>query len=109
MRVGLASVLGSMWARLSVGAAAVLCLAAAAASHGAPIPDGVVNVRFGGDQTETRVVIELSRAAKGKVLGDAANSQSVVLALPGVPAPADRQGKGVGLVANWSLDEVAGA
>ena len=44
--------------------------------------DGVVNIRFGGDRSETRVVIELGRSVKGKVLGDGAGGQAVVLALP---------------------------
>ena len=109
MGVGLSGVLGSGWVRLAAGAGALLCLVAAAASHSAPTADGVVNVRFGGDRNETRVVIELSRASKGKLTGDGSTGQPVVLALPGVPIEGDRQGLGLGLVSGWSLDSTAGA
>ena len=109
MGVGLSGVLGSGWVRLAAGAGALLCLVAAAASHSAPTADGVVNVRFGGDRNETRVVIELSLASKGKLTGDGSTGQPVVLALPGVPIEGDRQGLGLGLVSGWSLDSTAGA
>jgi N-acetylmuramoyl-L-alanine amidase len=109
MGVGLSGVLGSGWVRLAAGAGALLCLVAAAASHSAPTADGVVNVRFGGDRSETRVVIELSHASKGKLVGDGSAGQPVVLALPGVPIEGDRQGLGLGLVSGWSLDSTAGA
>lgn len=109
MGVGLSGVLGSGWVRLAAGAGALLCLVAAAASHSAPSADGVVNVRFGGDRNETRVVIELSRASKGRLVGDGSTGQPVVLALPGVPIEGDRQGLGLGLVSGWSLDSTAGA
>jgi N-acetylmuramoyl-L-alanine amidase len=109
MRAGLIGVMGSTWVRLAAGVGAFLCLAAAAASQGAPSPDGVVNVRFGGDRTQTRVVIELGRSVKGRLIDDGATGKPVVLALPGVPVAADRQGGGGGLVTSWSLDSAAGA
>jgi N-acetylmuramoyl-L-alanine amidase len=109
MRVGLAGAMGQGWVRLATGAAAFLCLAAAAASQGAPANDGVVNLRFGGDRTETRVVIELGHTAKGRLIADGADGRAVVLALPGVPVSSDRQGRGLGLVSGWSLDNAAGA
>jgi N-acetylmuramoyl-L-alanine amidase len=87
----------------------LLCLVAAAASQGAPAPDGVVNIRFGGDRNETRVVIELGHSAKGKLVSDGSGGQPVVLAMPGVPVEGDRQGVGFGLVSGWSLDSAAGA
>lgn len=109
MRVGLKGVIGSTWVRVCAGVGAFLCLAAAAASQGAVSSDGVVNVRFGGDRSETRIVIELDRSAKGKLLGDGTAGKSVVLALPGVAVPSDKQGPGLGLVKGWSLDSAAGA
>jgi N-acetylmuramoyl-L-alanine amidase len=109
MKVGLADVMGQAWVRLTAGLGAFLCLAAAAASQGATSDDGVVNVRFGGDRTETRVVIELGRSAKGRILNDGADGKDVVLALPGVSVADDRQGQGLGLVSGWSLDSAAGA
>jgi N-acetylmuramoyl-L-alanine amidase len=109
MGVGLSGMMGQTWVRLTAGVAAFLCLAAAAASQGAPSTDGVVNVRFGGDRTQTRVVIELGRSAKGRIVNDGAGGQPVVLALPGVAVDGDRQGPGLGLVSGWSLDSAAGA
>ena len=70
MGVGFSGVLGQAWVRLAAGVGAFVCLAAAAASQGAPSGDGVVNVRFGGDRTQTRVVIELGRSAKGRIIQD---------------------------------------
>jgi N-acetylmuramoyl-L-alanine amidase len=109
MGVGLIGRMGRAWVRVSAGVAAFLCLAAAAASQGAPQADGVVNVRFGGDHSETRVVIELGHSAKARFIDDGASGHAVVLALPGVAAGADRQGQGLGLVSGWSLDSAAGA
>ena len=109
MGVGFSGVLGQAWVRLAAGVGAFVCLAAAAASQGAPSGDGVVNVRFGGDRTQTRVVIELGRSAKGRIIQDGSDGHGVVLALPGVPVEGDRQGQGLGLVSGWSLDSAAGA
>jgi len=101
--------IGSVWGRLAAALGAVLCLAAAAVSQGAPGADGVVAVRLGGDMTTTRIVIELGRAAKGQLIADGASSGPVVLALPGVPVGVDLQGHGLGLVSNWTVDSAAGA
>lgn len=109
MRVGLKRLIGSTWIRLAAAVGAFLCLAAAAASQGATSDDGVVNIRFGGDRNQTRVVIELDRAARGRLIDDGSGGKPVILALPGVPVGADKQGRGLGLVAGWSLDSVAGA
>jgi N-acetylmuramoyl-L-alanine amidase len=109
MRVGLKGLIGSTWVRVAAGVGAFLCLAAAAASQGATSPDGVVNVRFGGDGNQTRVVIELGRSVKGQLIADGEAGRAVVLALPGVPVASDRQGQGLGLVKGWSLDSAAGA
>jgi N-acetylmuramoyl-L-alanine amidase len=109
MGLGLIGRMGRAWVRLSAGVAAFLCLAAAAASQGAPQADGVLNVRFGGDRSETRVVIELGHSAKARFIDDGASGHAVVLALPGIAVGGDRQGAGLGLVSGWSLDSAAGA
>ena len=109
MRVGLKGALGSVRFRVAAGIGAVLCLAATAFSQGQPSPDGVMNVRFGGDRSQTRVVIELGRSAKARIINDGADGRPVVLALPGVPVAAERQGGGLGLVSGWNLDSAAGA
>jgi len=101
--------IGSRWGRLAAALGAVLCLAAAAASQGAPGADGVVAVRLGGDMTTTRIVIELDQSAKGRLIAADGSARPVILALPGVAVGSDLQGRGVGLVSNWTVDSAAGA
>lgn len=81
---------------------------AVATAQGPAAPSGVQKVRFGGDRTETRVVIDLDRAAAGKLLSDGAGDQRLVLALPNVTISGDLQGSGQGLVKHWLIDEAAG-
>lgn len=102
---GWRSVLGEFGLRrvLTVAAAA-LCLGAA----GPGAASGVVKVRFGGDQQQTRVVLELDSSTRGKLLTDETGDQ-MVLALPGVGVSGDLDGEGQGLVRTWSVDRVAGA
>ncbi|HYF22393.1 MAG TPA: N-acetylmuramoyl-L-alanine amidase [Caulobacteraceae bacterium] len=78
----------------------------AVGAQGAP-SGGVLKVRTGGDSQSTRVVVELDRSVKGKLLADAGDK--VVVALPGVHPTADLQGRGAGLVKDWSVDHAAGA
>ena len=68
---------------------------------------GVLKVRFGGDQQQTRVVLELDRSAHGQLIipGD---SGRLTLALPGVDVSGLVDGDGQGLVRSWTLDRVAG-
>jgi N-acetylmuramoyl-L-alanine amidase len=96
------------WAAIAPIAVAFLVVAAFA-NQGRASGGGVIAVRLGGDRTTTRVVIELDRAAKGRLIDDAASANRVVLALPGVQALSSMTGKGEGLVKSWSVDEVAGA
>jgi N-acetylmuramoyl-L-alanine amidase len=80
-------------------AGATLCQAAA--------QQGVLNVRFGGDQNQTRVVIELGQAAKGRMItGD--DAHVLTLALADVGASGDLQGRGQGLVSAWTAEKSAG-
>ena len=88
MPARLLGAMGSTWGRLAAALGAVLCLAAAAVSQGAPGAEGVTAVRLGGDMTTTRIVIELGQAAKGRLIADGGASGPVVLALPGVPVRA---------------------
>ncbi|HEX4180565.1 MAG TPA: N-acetylmuramoyl-L-alanine amidase [Caulobacteraceae bacterium] len=85
--------------------AAALCLITAGPALG---KDGVLNVRFGGDQNETRVVIELDKAAKGRVIEDGRGDKALTLALSDVGTAADLQGHGQGLVAAWTAQESLG-
>ena len=66
--------------------------------------DGVLSVRFGGDQSETRVVIELDKAAKGRVIDGGRRKRRGPSPCRDVGAAADLQGHGQGLVAAWTVD-----
>ena len=81
---------------------------AVATAQGPAAPAGVQKVRFGGDRNETRVVIDLDRAAAGKLISDGMNDQRLVMALPNVLVSGDLQGTGQGLVKRWVIDEAAG-
>lgn len=85
----------------------LMCLAAVAASQAAVAGAGVLKVRLGGDQNETRIVIDLDRAATGKVSSGGADGR-VVLALAGVDVGGGLQGAGHGLVKTWMIDETPG-
>ncbi len=101
--------------RIARGLLAVSVLAAVGAASAAVVaghtPEaGVLKVRVGGDQSQTRVVIELDRAVTGKLLSAETPSKQVVVALPKVDvAGGDMSGPGAGLVKGWSIDQAAGA
>ena len=97
------------WAKamIIVGALALVGVAVAMA-QGPAAPSGVQKVRFGGDRNETRVVIDLDRAAAGRLLADGLVDQRIVIGLPNVSVSGDLQGSGQGLVDRWMIDEAAG-
>ncbi|MDP1631977.1 MAG: N-acetylmuramoyl-L-alanine amidase [Caulobacter sp.] len=64
---------------------------------------GLLNVRLGGDQTETRVVLDLDRSVTGKLVSDGADGK-VVLSLPRLDTAGDLRGTGQGLVRRWSIE-----
>jgi N-acetylmuramoyl-L-alanine amidase len=85
----------------------VLGLAAVAASHAATVSAGLLKVRIGGDAAQTRIVVDLDRAATGKVISDGADDRRVVLVLQGASTDG-AQGAGVGLVKAWVADQTSG-
>ena len=99
--------MGWVRAALIVGGLTVAGVTVATA-QGPAAPAGVQKVRFGGDRTETRVVIDLDRAAVGKLISDGMDDQRLVMALPNVIVSGDLQGSGQGLVKRWVIDEAAG-
>lgn len=109
MRRGLISFARMGWVRaiLIVGGLTVAGVAVATANGAAP-PAGVQKVRFGGDRQETRVVIDLDRAAAGKLIADGMDDQRLVIGLPNVMVSGELQGVGQGLVKRWLIDETAG-
>ena len=77
---------------------------------GASADSSQVRVRFGGDQTETRIVVDLPAATSGRVISEGGNSRQVSLMLQDVDAGRDLNGTGRGLVTGWSLHpELGGA
>ena len=112
MRVGLNRLHGALSRR---SRAALICLFAivlgvvgAEAFPASAAKEGVLNVRFGGDQSATRVVIELDKAAKGRVVAGGDASRMLTLTLGDVGAAADLQGHGQGLVAAWKTEKTMG-
>lgn len=104
--IGLART-GWLRAILIVGGLTVAGVAVATAQGPAPAA-GVQKVRFGGDRNETRVVIDLDRAAVGKLVADGSLDQRIVIGLPNVSVSGDLQGAGQGLVKRWVIDEAGG-
>jgi N-acetylmuramoyl-L-alanine amidase len=96
-------------------AAAVLvagCLAATAvgfaSAQAETTPSGLLKVRFGGDETSTRVVLELSDSAQAKLVSKD-GADDVMLDLPKIKASGDTDGQGRGLVRAWTVDTKPGA
>ena len=104
--IGLART-GWLRAILIVGGLTVAGVAVATAQGPAPAA-GVQKVRFGGDRNETRVVIDLDRAAVGRLVADGSLDQRIVIGLPNVSVSGDLQGAGQGLVKRWVIDEAGG-
>jgi len=104
---------GGMFGRRGFKAVAILavglvCTVAVAASQAATGGIGVLKVRLGGDRAETRIVLDLDRAASGKVADDGAGSGRIVVTLSGVGAEGGLQGPGRGLVKAWMVEDAPG-
>ena len=69
----------------------------------------IYTVRFGGGLAETRVVIELNRAARGQMVSSFSQDNKLILAMPDLISGGEMQGFGSGLVKSWVVDEAAGA
>ncbi len=109
MAAGLRRVWGG---RLALGVCVLVALGAAAAAAVVQREPsaGVLKVRLGGDQTQTRVVIELDHTASGRQISPDKPSSQVSVALPRVEvAGGEMSGGGAGLVKGWSIDQAAGA
>ena len=98
--------------------AAGLCLASAAPALASLRPPplaglggtGLAGVRFGGDGTITRMVLDLDASVVARVVADESTTSRLVIALPTLLSAGPLGGRGQGLVVNWSLhDEGRGA
>jgi N-acetylmuramoyl-L-alanine amidase len=106
MRTRLAGIFGAWRGRLAAGVA-VLSLACVAVSRGAESA-APLKLRFGGDQTQTRVVLELDQAAQAQVISDGAEDGRVVLSFTKLKVGDDLDGQGKGIVKAWSLEKGLG-
>lgn len=88
--------------------AAMLGLAAVAASHAATETINLLKIRTGGDSVEVRMVIELDGSTTAKVLSDGSTDRRVVVLLPNVTAAQVQQGAGRGVVKAWVVDNIQG-
>lgn len=68
---------------------------------------GVLKVRFGGDQIETRMVIELDRTASAKLVAGGGEDRRMVLKFDKLDSGAGLDGQGRGLVKAWRIDGAA--
>jgi len=100
-------IVGGRGRGLLIAVAAVLGLAAVAASQAATVSAGLLKVRLGGDAAQTRIVVDLDHAVTGKVIADGAGDRRVVLVLQGASTEG-AQGAGVGLVKAWVADQTRG-
>ncbi|CAN5131518.1 N-acetylmuramoyl-L-alanine amidase [soil metagenome] len=91
---------------MALAAGLMVSLGAAGSPKPSASPVGLIKVRFGGDQIETRVVMEMSRSSVAKLISE---GQPVVLDLPRIDLGAEREGRGQGLVRAWTADGTAGA
>lgn len=99
--------------RLAVTLTALAAFGVAAFAAGQGLADGperadVVRVRFGGDAERTRIVVELTRSASGR-LTETEGEPRLVVDLPGVDAGEGLSGQGVGLVRSYQIDQTTGA
>jgi N-acetylmuramoyl-L-alanine amidase len=99
-------VVGLRWGRVTLGVlVAAACAVTVAAGVGTSAPSDVLGVRLGGDQVETRVVVDLKTPVSGAL---AAGPGRIDLVLKGASAAAPIQGAGRGLVRDWSVDRASG-
>ena len=89
------------------GYAALACLGLAVLGLGGAARGssntGLLKVRLGGDQSETRIVLDLDRSVTGKLMADGADGK-IVVALPRIDTAGDLSGGGQGLVRRWNLE-----
>lgn len=107
MRFSAANGLTAWGQRLLAGALA-LGLVCVAASHGAESSAAPLKLRFGGDPSQTRVVLELDQAASAEVISDGAADGRVVLSFSKLKLGDGLDGQGKGMVKAWTLEKAAG-
>ena len=102
---GPARAIGLGVGRMLTVCAALACLGAAPWDASAA---SIGKVRFGGDQNQTRIVLELNRSTQGRRLA-AESPLRLGLEFRGLDVPALIGGEGQGLVRSWNIDADGGA
>ena len=92
--------IGQSVGRILTVCAVMACLGAAPWDAAAA---SIAKVRFGGDQNQTRVVIELNRSTEGRRL-PSGGALRMGLELSDLDVPAELSGEGQGLVRSWTVD-----
>ncbi|WP_035426174.1 N-acetylmuramoyl-L-alanine amidase family protein [Asticcacaulis sp. AC460] len=90
-------------------AGAGVCLAPAVMAAPVNVSGDIVKVRLGGDATQTRIVIELDRAVDAKVVTRDSETAQQIIALPDVEMGKALSGTGMGLIADWKVENIAGS
>lgn len=107
MWAGRAKSMVSLMARGLIAAAAAMTCACAFAQDAPALPK-ISTVRFGGDATATRLVLDVDAALSAKVVQAQSGPRHIVLSLPRLEAPAGFSGSGQGLVKGWKLESAGG-
>jgi N-acetylmuramoyl-L-alanine amidase len=104
--------LGAALRRRRLALAATMAFAAAALTAGQGLASGaagdVLGLRLGGDAQRTRIVLDMDRRAEGRVVEDG-RSGRLVVDLAGVTPPSRLDGRGRGLVRDYSVTGRGGA
>jgi N-acetylmuramoyl-L-alanine amidase len=102
----------SGWRGALAAGTVVAALAGTAVSHGAVLPGAdsaaPLKLRFGGDRTQTRVVLELDQATQAQLVSDGSDDGHVVLSFTKLKVGDDLDGQGKGIVKTWSLQKGLG-
>lgn len=108
--VSLKSAFSGVIARL-LGLCAISVLSAALALPAAAqdVAGDVVRVRLGGDDHQTRIVVELQKSVDGKLVTRADDVKNQVIALPDIDLDQTMSGQGRGLISGWKIEKLAGS
>jgi N-acetylmuramoyl-L-alanine amidase len=106
-----AGVTGRGWLRGALAIVFFAACAAAVAATGRVVSEAsLIGVRLGGDDSETRIVLDLDRSVSAQVNDGDAPVDRVQLGFPGLRGSGALRGPGRGLVRDWMLSETpAGA
>ncbi|HYG26116.1 MAG TPA: N-acetylmuramoyl-L-alanine amidase [Caulobacteraceae bacterium] len=94
---------GRLAAALAVLGACALGAGALQIAEAAASAADVLKVRLGGDNAETRLVLDVNQKVAGKLVSDGSGDGKVVISLSGVDVPQAMGGAGQGLVKTWSV------